>query len=55
MTRLIVSLRDETTINIPADAIDIREGWIMAWRGDFVVAMVKEDEVKLCYLSEQKS
>ena len=54
MSRAIIKLKDDTYINIPADAIDLRDGFIMAWNGDYLVAIVKADEVTVCYLSEKK-
>lgn len=54
MTRVIIKLKDGTFININADCIDIRDGWIMAWNGEFVVAIVKADEVVSCHISEKK-
>ena len=54
MLRAIIKLKDDTYINIPADAIDLRDGFIMAWNGDYLVAIVKADAVSVCYLSEKK-
>lgn len=54
MTRVIIKFKDDTFINIQADCIDIRDGWIMAWSGELVVAMAKADEVISCHISEQK-
>lgn len=54
MTRVIFRFRDGEHLNIPADCIDIREGWIVAWKGDFIVAIAKADEVIACHLSEKK-
>lgn len=54
MTRVIIKFKDDTFINIKADCIDIRDGWIMAWSGELVVAMAKADEVISCHISEQK-
>jgi hypothetical protein len=54
MARVIFNLRDDSFINIEADAIDKRDGFVMAWNGEFVVALVNEQEVKSCYISERK-
>jgi hypothetical protein len=54
MTRVIIRFKDGEHMNIPADCIDIRDGWIFAWKGDFIVAIVKADEVISCHLSEKK-
>lgn len=54
MSRVIIKLKDGTCINIPADGIDYREGWVIAWYGENIVAIAKGDEVTVCYLSEKK-
>jgi hypothetical protein len=54
MTRVIIRFKDGEHINIPADAIDIRDEWIVAWKGDFIVAMAKAEEIISCHLSETK-
>ena len=54
MSRAIIKLKDDTYINIPSDCIDLRDGWVMAWQGDYLVAIVKADDVSVCYLSEKK-
>ena len=54
MSRVIIKLKAGTCINIPADGIDYREGWVVAWNGDNIVAIAKGDEVSVCYLSEKK-
>ena len=54
MSRVIIKLKDGTCINIPADGIDYREGWVIAWYGENIVAIAKSDEVIVCYLSEKK-
>lgn len=55
MQRAVIKLKDASFINIYANAIDLREGWVMAWHDDMLVAIVREDEVEACYLSEQKN
>lgn len=54
MSRVIIKLKDGTVINIPADCMDFRDGWVIAWNGDNIVAIAKGDEVSVCYLSEKK-
>ena len=54
MTRCLIKFTNGEYINIQADCIDLREGWIYAWRGDYIVAIVKADEVSACYISEKK-
>lgn len=55
MSRAIVKLRDGTVINIRADFICRRDTQIEVWNGENnLVAIVKEEEVAYCYLSEQK-
>jgi hypothetical protein len=39
MTRVIIRFKDGEHMNIPADCIDLRDGWIFAWKGDFIVAI----------------
>ena len=34
MTRVVIRFKDGEHMNIPADCIDIRDGWIFAWKGD---------------------
>ena len=45
---------DLTHINIQGDCIDVRDGFIVVWNGDLIVAMVKQEIVKLVYISEKK-
>lgn len=54
MKRVIIKFRDGVYLNIPGDCIDIRDGWVMAWEGDFIVAIAKADEIISCYISEKK-
>lgn len=53
MKRVIIKCNTGEHLNIQADCIDLRDGWIMVWRGDEVVAFVKSDVVDVCYLSEK--
>ena len=54
MSRLVVRFSDGTHVNLPADYIDIREEWIIAWKGDFITFAAKASLVDVCYLSEKK-
>ena len=54
MTRAIIKFSNDEYINIPADCIDLRDGWVMAWCGDNLVVLAKADEVKTCHISEKK-
>lgn len=48
------SVSDSDFINVPADSIDIRDGWIGAWNGEKLVAIAKADLIDSCHLSEKK-
>jgi hypothetical protein len=54
VAKVIIKFKNGEFLNLPADCIDIRDGWIMAWKGEFIVAMAKAEEVITCYLSEKK-
>jgi hypothetical protein len=54
MARVIIKFKNGDHMNIPGDCIDYRDGWIIAWKGDFIVAIAKADEVVSCHLSEKK-
>lgn len=54
MTRAIIKFKNGDHLNIQADCIDLRDGWVMAWRGDLIVAFVRDEVVDACYLSEKK-
>ena len=54
MTRCIIKFTNGEYINLPGDYIDIRDGWVMAWKGEFIVAIVRADEVLAGYISEKK-
>ena len=54
MSRAIIKLKDGTHINIPSDCIDLRDDFILAWDGECLVAIVRVDDVSVCYLSEKK-
>lgn len=54
MTRVIIKCTNGDLINIQADCIDIRDGYVMAWQGECIVAYVRAEVVDICYLSEKK-
>lgn len=54
MPRVIIRFKDGEYLNLPADCIDLREGWFFAWRGEFIVVMAKAEEVITCYISEKR-
>ena len=54
MTRVIIKFNNGEHLNIQADCIDVRDGLVMAWRGEYLVAYVRSDVVDICYLSEKK-
>lgn len=54
MSRVVFRFKDGEHHNISADCIDLREGWIFAWKGEYIVAIVKAEEVISCIISEKK-
>jgi hypothetical protein len=54
MTRVIIRFKDGEHLNIPADCIDIREGWVIAWRGEDIVAIANAELIISCHISEKK-
>lgn len=52
--RVIIRFKDGEHLNIPADCIDLRDEWVIAWNGESIVAIVKAEEVNVCYISEKK-
>ena len=54
MTRVIIRFKDGQHLNLPADCIDIRDQWVIAWNGEAIVVMAKVEGVDVCYLSEKK-
>lgn len=54
MSRVIIKLKDNSYINISADSIDIRNGLVYAWNGEYIVAVATLDAIEFCYLSEKK-
>lgn len=55
MTRALITLKTGSIINIPADSFEMRDEWVIAWKGDFIVAFVKAEEIAFCYISESKT
>ena len=41
-------------MNIAGDFIDFRDGFIVVWNGDFIVAMVRQEFVNYVCISEKK-
>ena len=54
MKRTIIKLKDGTVINIPADAMDTRNEWLFVWNGEDIVAVINREELKYCFIGEQK-
>lgn len=54
MTRCIIKFKDGDHVNLQADCIDSRDGWIVAWRGNEMIALVDMNIVNIVYLSEKK-
>ena len=52
--RAIIKLKDNSYINISADYIATQDDFIKVWLGETLVAIVRQDEVSVCYLSERK-
>jgi hypothetical protein len=54
MTRCVIKFKDGELLNLVADYIDLRDGNVMAWRGESLVLIAKVEEVISCHLSEKK-
>lgn len=54
MSRLVIIFKSGDHLNIPADALDLRDGWVMAWLGENLVAIVDATEVTSAYISQKK-
>ena len=52
--RAIIRLKDGEYINLPADSIYLKFGWVTVWKGDSLIALAKADEVVTAHLSEKK-
>lgn len=55
MTRAFITLKTGAIINISADSFEMRDDWVIAWKGDYIVAFVKAEEIAFCYISETKN
>lgn len=53
--RAISKLNKGDFINIPADAIDFKDGWVCAYSEGLLVAIAKAELVDSCHLSEKES
>ena len=52
--RAIIKFKDNSYINISADYIATQDDFVKVWNGENLVAMVRQDEVSACYLSERR-
>lgn len=53
MTRVVIKFKDGSYVNVSADCLDIRDGLIMAWNEEPLVAIAQASEVVSCHMSEQ--
>lgn len=53
MTRLMIRFKDGEQLNIDVECFDLRDGWILAWRGEDLVVIARAEEVNVCYISEK--
>jgi hypothetical protein len=54
MTRLIIRFKGDGQLNIAVDCFDLRDEWIMAWRGEDLVVIARAEDVNVCYIFEEK-
>ena len=54
MARAVIRFKDNTYLNIPADGLNFVDGWLMAWDGDALVAVVSAEELVEAHISEKK-
>jgi hypothetical protein len=54
MPRVIFKLNNGDYINVVANQIDVRDNFVCAWEEEYLVAMVKEEMVVSCHLSEKE-
>lgn len=54
MSRVIFKFKDDSFINIEADAIDTMDGFVIAWNGGYIVAVANAQDLKSCHISERK-
>ena len=52
--RAVFKFNNGEYLNVPADSIDIRDGWVGAWNGESLVAIAKADVLDSCHLSDKK-
>ena len=52
MKRAVFKISGGEYINVKADQIDVREGWVCAWNGENIVAIAKAELVEICKLTE---
>ena len=53
MKRAVIRFKDETVINIPAEGMEIGKTTIIVWKGNYIVAIVKTNEIISCHISER--
>ena len=54
MSRIIIRFKDGEHINLSADCMDMRDGWVMAWKGEELVVLAASSEINVCYMSEKR-
>lgn len=54
MPRAVIRLKDNSYLNIPADGLNFVDGWLMAWDGDTLVAVVRAEELIEGHIFEKK-
>lgn len=52
--RVVIKFENGEYLNIPGDYIDVRDGWVLAYKDEYLVAACKEAEVKIIYITEKK-
>lgn len=52
--RVVIKFESGEYLNIPGDYIDVRDGWVFAYKDEYLVAACKEVEVKIIYITEKK-
>jgi hypothetical protein len=54
MSRVIIKFSNGDGVNLEADCIDTRDSWLIAWKSEDIVAIVRLELIDACYLSKQK-
>lgn len=54
MQRVVIKFKDGSHINLPAMELEIREEIILAWRGNYLIAVASLDNIVTAYVSEKK-